>query len=114
MLLLLARACCTGAGAGVALARCIVLRVIGLVAALLRWVGVLRTLKESSALCQNSLKCVYVLLCNCSVPLAYRRELDSGERPALWAQVPSRDEIAVRWLVVDLRRGREREVELGR
>lgn len=74
----------------------------------------LRTLEEGCALRQDSLEGVDVLLRDRSRALANWRELNACEGAALWAQVPSRYQVAARRLVVDLRRRGEWEVELRR
>ena len=36
------------------------------------------------------------------------------KRTRLWAEIPAGDQVALGWLVVDLSRGRQGEIELGR
>ena len=103
------------AAAYVTLAWSVVLGVVCLdVTLALLVLGSLRTLEEGCALRQDSLEGVDVLLRDRSRALANWRELNACEGAALWAQVPSRYQVAARRLVVDLRRRGEWEVELRR
>lgn len=69
-------------------------------------------LEEGGALRQDGLKRVDVLLD--ALAALDAGELDARESAAVRAQVPARDEVAARRLVVDLRGGGQREVQLGR
>jgi hypothetical protein len=99
----------------VGFARRVVLRVVLLQAALaLVVLRRLRALEEGGALRQDGFKGVYVLLRHRAGRLANCGELYPRESTALGAQVPSRDEVAARRLVVDLCGRREREIKLRR
>jgi len=72
------------------------------------------SLKECSALCEDGFKCVDFLLCNFPRSITHRRELDADKSTDLWPQIPSRDKVAARRFVENLRRRWKREIELGR
>lgn len=86
-------------------------RLPGLCAGPLR-AGRRRALEEGGALRQDGLEGVDVLLH--AGPGADGRELDAREGAAVGPEVPARDQVAGRRLVVDLRGGGQRQVELGR
>jgi hypothetical protein len=67
-------------------------------------------LEEGCALGKYGLECVDILLQ--ALDAARRRELNASEGPTLGTQIPSWNEIALRWLVVYLGGGWEREIKL--
>jgi hypothetical protein len=71
-----------------------------------------RSLQERGALREDCFKRVYVFL----DPLSAldRGKLDPGECATVRTEVPAGDQVAGGRLVVDLRRGGERQVQLGR
>jgi hypothetical protein len=76
------------------------------------WVRRSGAFEECSALGENSLESVDIFLNTRS--RVGRREFDAGKGTAVRAKVPTRNQVACRWLVVDLGRGRKRQIKLGR
>jgi hypothetical protein len=68
--------------------------------------------KESSALGEDGLESIDIFLN--TRPGVGGREFDPGESAAIGAEIPARNQIARRWLVVDLGRSGKRKVELRR
>lgn len=64
--------------------------------------GWMCTLKERRALCEDGLKSVNVLLSDFIGSVTDTGELNASEGSTLWAQVPSRYQIAMRGLMIDL------------
>ena len=74
----------------------------------------LRPLQESGTLRKNSLKSIEVLLRHLPRPRSNARKLDARESARLGSQVPARNEVARRRLVVDLCCGGEGNVKFWR
>lgn len=72
----------------------------------------LRSFQECGALRQDRLKGINVLLRRAAWSSANWRELDARERAGVGAQVPSRNQVASRSLMVDLGRGGEGQFDL--
>ena len=72
----------------------------------------MRTLQERCTLSQNCLKGVNVFLVHLSGSGTNARKLDPGERATVGAEIPTRDQIAARRLMIDLSGRWERQVQL--
>jgi hypothetical protein len=68
--------------------------------------------KESGALGKDGLESIDIFLN--TRPGVCGGEFDPGESAAIGAEIPARNQIARRWLVVDLGRSGKREVKLRR
>lgn len=73
-----------------------------------------RPLKERSALRQNRLKGIHIILRHLPRPSSDSRKLYADERARIRAKIPAGNQVAGRRLVVDLSRRGKSEVELRR